>query len=184
MKELQQLTAPTLQSYCNRHGYRCVIGQLQPGERAASWYKLGEIMREFGNGADYVLWVDSDAIIVNQNFRIESFIKPDKEFYVAYTTWGINCGVMLFRNTSLNRDIIVETWLHPEFAQHDWCEQRIMMHLLDTRVYPNDRVEILDEDVFNSPEFWGGCFVYHMAGMTNEQRLKELSKILPKLKKT
>lgn len=180
MKEVQELTAPKLREYCAKHGYDCIISELQPRHRAPSWYKLGEIMREFGNGADYVLWVDADALVVNQNFKLENFFAPNKDLYIAYTTYGINCGVMMMRNCNLNRDIIVESWLHPEFADHDWCEQRILMHLLDTKVYPNDRVHIMDEEVFNSPEYWGGCFIYHMAGMTNAERLNQLSQILKK----
>ena len=178
--ELQEITKTTLESYCKIRGYNLKIGRILEKERPPAWYKIKEILRELDTNADFVLWIDTDAIVVNHDFRLEDIIKEDKDIYFSCNWAALNSGVIMFRNNDFNRYFLELVWDQTDFINHDWWEQKAIIHLLENRVYPIDKICEIPSNIFNSEAYYKGCFVFHMMQSSKRERIKKFSKILQK----
>lgn len=175
---LQNITIIPVQEYCARHGYELVVKKFRQDSRPSSWHKLPYIEQCFQNGSDYVLWIDTDATIVNQNIKLETLIKPDKQFYYARNFIDINAGVLLFQRTPEMSKFLINLWNRTEYIHHYWWENTAMMASL-YEGYPDPAIcEILDEHIFNCPWYWSGCLVHHMWGCSTAERVRAFSKIV------
>ena len=184
LQELQDLTIIPIKEYCARYGYELVNKRLHNRERPTSWIKLPYIEECFQKGSDYVFWIDTDATIVNQKIKLESFLKPGKQFYYARNFVDINAGVFIMQNTPQMRSWLLALWNRTEFLHHPWWENAAMMVSLFEGVPPASTCEVLDEHVFNCPWYWSGCFVHHLWGHSKADRIKVFTKVLaerPKL---
>jgi hypothetical protein len=170
--ELQDITSKTLLDYCVYQNYELIIKEFHSTERPTSWYKIPEIIQCLKNGSDFVLWIDADAIIVNKNIRIESFIENGKDFYFANNYIGINCGVMLFRNSPLILNFLADIWNQTDYIYHMWWENGAIMDYLKNKSFPPEKLKMLDESVFNSPFYWKGCFIHHLWGTPLTERIR------------
>jgi hypothetical protein len=178
MQALQDITIIPVKEYCSRYGYDLSIRRFENPERPASWIKLPHIDDCFQKGSDYVFWIDTDATIVNQKIKLESFIKPGKQFYYARNFVDINAGVFMMQNTLEMRKFLRDLWNRTEFLNHPWWENTAMMAALFEGNPPASICEVLDEDIFNCPWYWSGCFVHHLWGISMVDRIKEFSKVV------
>lgn len=179
MQELQKLTSPTLKKYCNYHGYDCNLAEITQTERPAPWYKIQLIQQGFDQGYDFVLWIDADAIIVNP-YPLTKWTEENKDFYFACNWAAMNSGVMLLRNTQINQDFLNLVWDQTQFIDDTWWEQRAIIHLMENGVYPYQLIKEIPSEIFNTDQYWGGCFVYHLSGVANSDRIRMFRKVLHK----
>jgi hypothetical protein len=178
--ELQDITSPNVRSYCEKHGYDCKISRIIEKERPASWYKIKKILNAFDDDYDYVFWIDADAIFVNKNIKLEDFIEENKLFYFSCNWAALNAGVFMMKNTEFNKEFLNKVWNYNCDVFNKWWEQLAIISLLESGHYPENLIKELPASVFNSEEYWSGCFVYHMIGEAYSDRLKKFRKILSK----
>ena len=178
--ELQSVTSPTIKEYCDLHGYECQISRFTETARPPAWHKIPIILSAFKSGVDFVLWIDTDAIVVNKSFKLESIIEEDKDMYFSCNWGAMNSGVFLVRNCQRVKDFLNLTWDQTQFMYDGWWEQKAMIHLLETNCYDTSTIKEIPAIEFNSEEYWTGCFVYHMPQMSNSERIKRVLKIKAK----
>jgi len=178
--ELQALTAPTIHGYAERHGYAALVSIYGETKRAPSWYKLVQIQEAFNQGYDTVLWVDTDAIIVNFSITVESLLRPGKTFYHSNNWYGMNCGVMILRDCIDVRRLLRAAWGQTHLIDHPWWEQAAIMALTSHGHFPADQIEEVPAAILNSEEYYGGCLVYHMPDTPLRERFKRFGRILSK----
>ncbi len=187
-KSLFDYTSKSFVSYCQKNGYD-FEGYVIPKEypNLPSFYKIWLLLKDLQN-YDYVLWVDVDALILRPDFKLESLIKGDRNFYISNTINFVNCGVMMFRksewsNTFLNAikdyDTVKNIYNIPRISI--WWEQAIihdffLSNRFDT--YPN--VHFVNQSLFNSMlnDYWGistddgqlngDSFILHLAGFSGK----------------
>ena len=81
MEEVLALASNTFREYAIRHGYEFVVGDNQAGGRPAAWGKV-LLIRDLLDRYDEVLWIDSDAIILDGIVDIAGDV-PEGAFQVS-----------------------------------------------------------------------------------------------------
>lgn len=176
--DLQELTSPTIISYCELYGYECYVNRIVDKERPAAWYKIKEVLKAFETGVDFVLWIDTDAIVVNNKIKLEDIVEDGKDFYFACNWAALNSGVFMMRNTELNKDFLNCAWHQDQFINDGWWEQRAFIHLLELRVYPEEKIKEIPAVEFNSEEYFSFSFIHHLPQVSKPERIKRFRKIL------
>lgn len=105
------------QGYCERHGYTYTFYPTSHDrDYPPYWVKVKAVMSALEEGAAYVAWVDSDAVVHDLERTIESFFAKAKGKDVIITpdppVYGspFCAGNFLVRNTSASRAIMKKWW--------------------------------------------------------------------------
>jgi hypothetical protein len=133
LKSLSDLTVPILQTYCDNHHYCFINKTINNFDKPPSWYKIYAILEQLNNlKYEYLLWLDTDTIILKPDFKIESLISSNKDLYISRDINGINCGVFLVKNSNIIKSILYATLhLSEKYLNHVWWEQAAIMELMD-----------------------------------------------------
>lgn len=110
--------------YANKHGYSYIkeIAQYsQYLEWHPTWIKI-DVLRKFLPFYDYVVWIDADAVFVNQEIKIEEFIldgvdlvlpkmEKDHENNIVWT--HTSTGFMVWKNSEWSLGLLNKMWNEP-----------------------------------------------------------------------
>jgi hypothetical protein len=103
-----------VQRYCERHGYayhvyRDLPKEIGPGING-SWVRSWLLQRHLADH-EWVIWVDADVIFFNQGQSIDRLL-GGRDLLLAKDvgSWAFNSGVMGFRNTARNFDLLARIW--------------------------------------------------------------------------
>ena len=92
-------TAYTVKKY----GYKHIVEDLNFTNIEAT-YQKPYILLKYIHEFDYVVWVDLDAAIINDEIRLEDIITsyPDKDYLVFedFGNWDLNAGILVFKKLS------------------------------------------------------------------------------------
>ena len=162
------------EAYCQEKGY---IYHLESDEekirtglenRAPTWYKpklISEIFEIYN--PDYILFLDADAVVINNHHKIEDFIVDGIDI-IATEDYGpskLNAGVFLMKNTSWTKDFLKKWWdICKEFPQYEhglWHDQTCFGLLMDRTSDWNNHIKIINPSILNAREETGYCFVFH-----------------------
>jgi hypothetical protein len=100
--------------YCDRHGYayhvyRAIPEELDPSING-TWVKSWLLKNNIANH-DWIIWVDADVLFRNQIQKLEPLLEGrDVLFAKDLCAWPINAGIMGFRNTPANVELIDKIW--------------------------------------------------------------------------
>jgi hypothetical protein len=124
------------------YGFTALTATLA-ADRHPSWSKVAAVREAFDNGAEYVLWVDSDAMVARDDFRVEAFaeqFEQDFIFSVDPPLWNCSmycAGVWVARNTDWSRRFLDRWWDAVDSVQdgvlRNWhpYEQGVLQALVD-----------------------------------------------------
>lgn len=146
----------------------------------SSWGKI-PLIHEHLKHDEFVLWIDSDALIVGEmDFR--SLIQPTT-LNISKDVNGINCGVMAWMNCQEAFDSLLRIQsMREQFKEHIWFEQAALMTFVD-----EINVTYLEKSVFNAyPEEASIDFsdvseqtqIIHWPGMSEDDRIPYMEAIL------
>jgi len=108
--------------YAQRHGYDLYtfVGDAEGYmERRPNteWYKLlsTQWLIESGkSGCDYIFWIDTNSLIMNLDFTLESLIHwnkmQDTDAVISADTLAVNLNQGLWKFTRFTRDLLVDAW--------------------------------------------------------------------------
>ncbi|KAL7460442.1 hypothetical protein ACHAXS_000894 [Conticribra weissflogii] len=159
--ELLQLSDQNKLHYCQLHNYTFLNGTdwalhnehllntIPSGPESVYWYKpmyLRDLLRTFSSptsnllpaqrgGIDWILYLDTDVIIINHQFDLQSLLRatPDDVGLIATNDgMGLNAGAFLIRNNDVGRQI-VESWmgLDPKLMTLE-SDQSYLQKMFDT----------------------------------------------------
>jgi hypothetical protein len=157
LKDMASLTAPVCEKYAKRYGFDYELVQVFPTpEKPASWHKLPIVKNRFSK-YDWVLCVDLDAFFYNHKTSVLGFIPRNKEIVVSKDGNGYNCGVMAWKATARNADILDKMWSLDQFNHHGWWEQAAF-HELANQNYAGmqETIHEVPHHLFNA---WEGDLV-------------------------
>ena len=135
--------------YCQRHGYAHVAAceNLEPA-RHPVWSKMKLLLRHLPE-FDWMLWLDADALIVNRDITLESFVDSSADLIVTADHNGLNAGVFLLRNSPAAARFLELAWDRADCIDHPWREQEAMCRVL--RDHPElIRVKFVERTSLNS----------------------------------
>jgi len=185
IQELSDISYDSLVQYGTKHRIPVNRELLVNLERPASWYKIKCILDAFKH-SEYVMWIDSDTIIVNYNFDITEILNSS-EIYVSRDINGINCGVMIWKNTTNSIEILNKIWSMTEFLNHHWWEQAAFRKLYDANYNKMQTItEIVDQSKINAYDYslYGlsypqgqicdSSMILHLPGLSLQRRIEIL----------
>lgn len=104
-KEMAAITVPTVEHYCTKHGYGFLydpnvdvrLGDSMKINLFHTLYAGGQF-----SGDDVFCWIDTDALVMNSDVKLQSFLGPFLTRHVLYGSDvnGLNTGVWFARFTS------------------------------------------------------------------------------------
>ena len=200
---LADVTQPTRARYAEKHGYDCYFFETTK-ERGDS-VKGDCFFALYGKGYDVMMWADLDSQIMNGEWTIEWIIEkymdypadvanPSAHFLWGYDHAGPNSGVYIVRFTPEGAH-----WMDRAYAtmRENGLADETAMEILATTHPFKDYVRACPGVVLNSYPYhlygWDkypieyqrklnayepGCFILHLPGIPNEQRIPLLKKYL------
>ena len=126
LKDMASLTQPSQISYCQSKGYDFIPVQIDfwDNRHSPCWIKIKVILDNLKN-YDYLMWIDSDIIVMNENYNIEDIIaelNPDgiksiflgkiRQLYLFHT------GCFLIRNCEESEYILKTLFYTAKYSHH------------------------------------------------------------------
>lgn len=114
----------------------CVLDEAPPYMgRPPAWMKIPLIVKLLLDGYKRVLFIDADAMITNQDFRIEDIFEKLEDttcpILMTEDEDGINSGVMFTQNTALAYRLLDLIWLNDSDIHNGTWEQNALKVLMD-----------------------------------------------------
>lgn len=142
--EMGAICAGSLRHYAATQGLAARVHDTLPETgRPPAWAKLRVIEALFDEGFAFVLWVDTDAVIVRPEVDIRAEIEDGKDLALVKHRLTVrpmpgmtvtldvpNTGVMLLRNSAWTRALLARMWDLPQYTHHRWWENAALLHLL------------------------------------------------------
>jgi hypothetical protein len=136
--ELVEVSLPTLEAYADRHRWELVICREDTARgRPPAWGKV-PLLADLLDRHDVVMWIDGDAVIVDDSLDVLSELRWHRDLYlVEHTNAGIttaNSGVMMLRAGDWTRRFLAAVWAQEDLIDHPWWENAAIMRLLGYRL--------------------------------------------------
>jgi len=184
MAPVARITSARLREYAKLRRYPLLhYEKLFDPSRPAAWSKIRAVRSALlSRQSEWVMWLDADAIVMNLEFPATRLIDHQVDLIFASDQNGLNSGIFLIRNCDWSlrflesADFLGEVHLDPDGYNPLW-EQSTFKHLIRNFVEVEARIKILPQAVMNSSRenYRHGDFILHLAGLTNEERLKTLA---------
>lgn len=186
---LADVTLPTLQGYCDRHGYDLTVHRGGFGDRKRNYgYQKTEMALQLLDGTEYLWVVDCDVLITNPEVRLEQFVDDRFCMMATHDANGFNAGSYIIRNEPRSKFFLARV-IEMEDDERFPGEQDAMRHLLkqpssdgflkqlpqnsiNSYLYDSYEVRALDG------QWMQGDLCLHLPGMTNERRIQIFKSIL------
>lgn len=190
-KKIIEITKPTLERYGNLYNIDIVIENIIKYDRPFSWYKIYLILNLLqSNKYDYVLWIDSDAAILNTSYKLDQFVVDNKYLYLAKDINGINCGVMMVKNNQYIINFLNKVYSMIEYLHDGWWEQKAIHKLVNDN-YENIHmyIEYIPQYIWNAYDYGSynlsfngniskDSFIFHTPGMSISNKINKLKQYI------
>lgn len=138
--EILRYTGPLLQAYAQRWGWEYqVVTKSLDNSRPEAWSKIRKII-ELLSSYDTVIYIDSDALIMNFDTNILEEVPNESEFaWVVGVNNGMllpNAGVMVIRSCKNSVSLMSRAYDLKDGINDPWWEQLALMRVLG---YPDPR---------------------------------------------
>jgi len=147
--------------------------------RSYTWYKpilLLEVLEK--HNPEYILFLDADAIVVNNSYNIEDFLIEGYDCIVTedYGPSVMNAGVMLFKNTKWTKSFLQKWWDISEeligpngeppgyYNNGLWHDQTCFGYLYNNQFEYKTKIKITDNKILNGRIFkdiQNNNFIFH-----------------------
>jgi hypothetical protein len=165
--------------HAQKHGYDRITEELpfDSVRRELQWSKI-PLIQKYLSSYDYIVWIDGDVLITNQERPIDDFIalmRPDEFLLIGRDFQGLNSGVFIIKNCTKAHEFLKEVWEFQGFDRQLFHEQTAIDHLIKEDRYsqgvqtiPHEHINILNAfDYRMDPRVhWlPGDFCIHFAGI-------------------
>jgi hypothetical protein len=151
---LLDMSSISFKKFCELWGYEYFeIRETLDKSRPDAWSKLIAV-RQLLEKFDFVMYVDSDAVILNFDTDLEGLIPLEDDF-----AWALcptingnvapNAGVMAFRNSERSKKMIDLAYSQVDLVFNGWWEQAALMRVLK---YDDARKGEAPWESFNLPD--------------------------------
>jgi hypothetical protein len=177
-KNQVELCTKSQEMHSNKHGYdRITDESIYDPTRATMWSKI-PLIKKYLPDYDYIMWIDGDVLITNQERKIEDFIAlmaPETMILLAQDFQGLNNGVFIIKNCPLALEFLDDVYAKKEYSHVLFHEQSAMDDLRKlpkysgaVKVIPHQHINILNAYDFRVDQHvhWKpGDFCVHFAGL-------------------
>lgn len=184
-KVITKYGSVTKRQYCEKHGYDFFENDIEVDPlRPPAWAKVRQILLHLGR-YDYIMWIDADTFVMNQNVRIEDLMVEEmngRDIMIARDWKMINSGVMIIRNTPWARRFFELVYEQTQFIHHSNWEQAAIIDLYEKNISnAQDHFTVLPlhkQNRLNS--YWytykfTTCYILHFPGCWRDNTDMSLS---------
>lgn len=206
-RDLANIAIPNISDYARKHGYDVVFfDETIDTTRPPQWSKIKAVEYVL-NEYDWVWWLDIDALIANEDIKLESIIDEQYDLIFTANKYSvISNGSSFYRNSELTRKFLKECYTldrdvlrNVDVFTFDH-EQKPMRTLYQTVPEYSSRIKLVHERVCNS--FWktnnqsvlnsfpdwntsdniyqDGDFIVNFCGRDKNERIVEMNAFLNK----
>ena len=184
-KKITKYGRKTKVLYCQKHGYDFFDEETDVDySRPLAWSKIN-ILRKHLLDYSYVLWIDGDTYIMNDNIELSTIIEKysnNKDITVAQDWTMINTGVMILKNTEWTMKFLDLIYDQVQFLNHDNWEQTAFINLLENNISDSqNHINVLPLNLQNKlNSYWftydyDDCFILHFPGCFRDNKEHGLS---------
>lgn len=151
----------SIQEYCEYQDYTFHIYRDKLGESFSPNWSKAQILLNHISNHDYVIWMDSDTLVVDPSKTFEDIIKESSKDILACSDIGgnskLNSGVVIFKSSDYSKNIL-NNWHNFEGDKSDLYasggDQEILVDTISNSDPDFNNVEIFPMDKFNTdPRF-------------------------------
>jgi hypothetical protein len=196
--------------YSNKHGYS-YIKEIVKNDDYSNWHPTWikiDVLKKYLPLYDYVVWVDADAVFVNQDIKIEDLINDGVDLVipklemdrVSGNMWThTTTGFMIWKNSEWSNNMLNTLWLEPKDYRFTFFHEQSR---LDELIYDKFTVQggenILNKNIddietlvkldniiilpYSYHRYWEDGeikYVYHAGGNTGT-KLERIKRIINK----
>jgi len=197
--ELFKISEASIAEYSNKQNLEFEI-RLVPDDFKIhpSWYKLDFLLEELQSeknfNIDYFLWIDTDAVILNMDFNMNSIIDKNKFLNISKGFDTMNAGVFILKKTEMSLDFLRKTKLKTQYHDHPWLENMGMIDLVfNEKNSYLENINFVDQKILNAYDYElypifqqrqkelgqynDLSFIVHFPGMPKEEKLKNMKRV-------
>lgn len=181
--ELAKITMPSYEEYCKIHGYDFKVKNqnVLPG-RLIGWSRFEFFLENIDN-YDYMFYVETDSMLMNQTIRLENLIDDNYEMIVSRTPnqkyIELNTGPIIVKCSEWSRQFITFLNSKKEYKNHQMVDQQLLTDAVNNDPEIRNKFKIVNLRFFNSfchkwyidNNFKIGDFICHAAGTGNDYRV-------------
>ena len=196
-KQTIRLCTESQEAHVKKHGYTRITDEsVYDPTRAHSWSKI-RILQKYIKDYDYIVWMDADVLIMNQNRNIEDFIQllPENKFLLIGRDFNnLNAGIFVMKNCPLAHEFLDDVWSKTQYLNHEWWEQAAIIELHGSSKYksgfeviPRKYISIMNAFDFrvDAKVHWRpGDFCIHFAGIHHRESLLQLQDMYSRFSST
>lgn len=135
--------------YSNKHGYSYVKEIVKNDDYLdwhPTWIKI-DVLKKYLPLYDYVVWIDADAVFVNQEIKIEDMITDNVDLVIpklevdriSGNMWThTTTGFMIWKNSEWSFNILNELWNNPKQFKFEFFHEQSR---LDELIYENFKLD-------------------------------------------
>ena len=182
--------------YAKKHGYTYISWDydLVPKEYSCYYNKIKAVYEALKSNFnfDWILYLDTDAIITNDKVKIEDIIYKHgnyKNFIFTKDANGFNNGVFLIKNTPLAEQFLQACYEDSAFFHTPMPEQNAMYHYAcqeeyktavgwETMYFLNAYIAKYANMEYDEPLWDSNSFVLHLQKIPDEQRISVFKEFL------
>jgi hypothetical protein len=131
-------TRPALEEYARKYDYELVVPEEDPApeRKNKQWSKIA-LIRTLLPDCDALVWIDSDAVIVDSSVDILSALSPRKSLGIVEHHYDgqlvPNTGVIVVRSGRIARQFFDEMWNMTKYLEHGWGDNAATLEMLGYR---------------------------------------------------
>ncbi|VXB32349.1 Large exoprotein involved in heme utilization or adhesion [Burkholderia sp. 8Y] len=179
----------SLRAFCERHGYTLYQHRAVPAdfqrEACGNWSKPF-LLSKYLPHHEWVFWVDADILVMNPSINLEKFTKGrDRVLTADICGWRFNSGVMGFRNTEANANVlqsVLARVLETEDIKYTFSSQGDQFYFMEQMIShglcpEQDSAELVSFNELNTPWYYANpdTFMCHFHGLSTELRMLFMS---------
>ena len=185
--------------YAAKQGYQVLLVSSEAVDlegRVPYWGKVKALQAcmHSASSNSLVVYLDSDALIIQQHIDIQSLLRPDIDFHLADhglgdKTWGkVNTGVLIFKNTEWSNKFLAHWWAagaDTPYISAPFHEQSVLQHVLEEGMFDcRQKTVVYPAHIFNtaihptSQDETARGFILHMMGSPPEDRKAQCMRLL------
>lgn len=183
--------------YANKHGYsyiKEIVKDSDYTEWHPTWIKI-DVIKKYLPFFDYVVWIDADAVFVNQHIKIEEFITENVDLVlpkleVDHNTGNMwthtTTGFMIWKNSEWSKNVLSELWNNPSQYRFEFFHEQTRLDELLFPIFTNEggdnilhkKIEDIENPIklgnirvipYSYHRYWDDGeikYVYHAGGST------------------
>jgi len=144
--EWNSISFPNKEKYCQLHGYTFISETVKTSDRHPAWTKI-DLLRKYIDNYDWIFWSDTDSLVMNFDFKLESLTQKNKNLILCESNGTICTGEFLIRSCDWAKYFLIEINKY-DFSDYPWEQTAFEKVIKENNFFKY--IKTCNERLFNS----------------------------------